>query len=92
MAVALGQKRKAAAQNSARSVGLRIEQPNLTVGDQSLAGNGNQSEIFALPADVGEWTPLQVLDPDSADLGLLYFLVGVDTPGNPNRIMPPWPI
>jgi len=87
MAISLDRKRQAEAQNSARRAGLRIEQPNLTVNDQALLGNGNQSDIFVLPSDTSNWLPLQVIDPSSPDLGKLYFLPGVDIPGNPNRIV-----
>ena len=92
MAESLKRLRDAHARNAARRVGMRIDQGNVTVGEQTLAGNGQQGEIFALPVDISNLNPLQVVDPTSADLGKLYFLVGVDVPGNPNRIMPPWPI
>jgi hypothetical protein len=79
--------RKAAAANAARRVGLRVDQPNVTVGDMQLLGAGNQSEIFALPVDTTDWHPLQDVTVGSATLGMLYFLQDVDIPGNPNRLI-----
>lgn len=72
---------------SARQVGLRLGQPTLTVGDMQLMGTGNQSAVFALPVDTTDWQPLQVVDPTSSSIGVLYFLPDVDEPGNPNRII-----
>jgi len=80
--------RKAQANNAARQVGLRIGQPNTTVGDMALLGAGNQSEIFSLPSDPSEWMPMQDLDPASPTFGMLRFIVDVDQPGNPNRWYP----
>lgn len=87
MAESLKKLRDAHARLAARRVGLRIDQGNLTVGEQNLAGNGNQSEIFGLPVDITNLHPLQVVDPMSADLGKLYFMPSIDLPGNPNRIV-----
>lgn len=87
MAESLKRLRDAHARLAARRVGLRIDQGNLTIGEQNLAGNGNQSDIFGLPVDISNLLPLQVVDPTSPDLGKLYFLPGVDIPGNPNRVV-----
>lgn len=87
MAISLDRKRKADAENTARRAGFRIEQPNLTVNDQNLLGNGNQSDIFVLPTDTGDWMPLQVIDQTSPDLGKPYFMPSIDIPGNPNRVV-----
>jgi len=87
MAEAVEKYRQAARRNSARAVGLRIDQPNTTAADMHLLGGGNHTDIFALPVDGTEWHPLQDITPGSPTLGELYFLPGIDIPGDPRRIM-----
>jgi len=87
MAEGIKLQRDAAQNNSARSVGLRLGQPNLTVGDMNLLGTGNQSDVLALPVDASNWKPLQDITVGSATIGKLYFLPDVDVPGNPNRLI-----
>ena len=88
MAEAIKNVRDAAANNSARRVGMRLGQPALSVADLNLLGAGNQSDIFALPVDTADWQPLQDTRLGSATLGMLRFLPDVDIPGNPNRWYP----
>jgi hypothetical protein len=79
--------RDAAANNSARRVGMRLGQPNLTAGEMAMLGTGNQSDFFAMPVDSSRWQPLQDVTIGSATLGMLYFIPDLDVPGNPNRLV-----
>ena len=88
VAEAIKNVRDAAANNSARRVGMRIGQPAVSAADLALIGAGNQSDVFALPVDTAAWQPLQDVRLGSATLGVLRFLPDVDVPGNPNRWYP----
>ncbi len=76
--------RKAAAQNTARKVGLRAGRPNDTVLRQKAAFN--ESDILALPQDFSNYQPLQDLDPESDTFGAFYFMVNYDPIGGSNPI------
>lgn len=69
-------------------IGVNIDPKQIGMTVQNAAANrSTQSDIESLPVDITNWQPLQVLDPSSAYLGVLYFLPGLDVPGNPNRVV-----
>lgn len=79
--------RKGHARLVGRALGLRPEQPNVTVGQQRVTGGGRQTDVFAMPHNGGSWQALQVTDPLSANFGLFYFLPDYDIPGDPTKIV-----
>jgi hypothetical protein len=85
MAEAIEALRMAFGRAAARQVGLREEQPMLSVAQQRLMGD--RTDLFALPQDTTDWLPLQDITPGSHTFGQFFFLPDYDTPGEATMIV-----
>jgi len=70
---------------AAKGVGLVSNQPTGTLANQR--SRGQQSDVYAMPVEGDNWQPLQVIDPDSADFGLFFFLPDFDVPGDTTKVV-----